>query len=51
VRQESVEPAASIASLFVEEAMSWVAAPSDRELDAAVAPAAGDGPIGPRRGC
>jgi len=30
VFEESLEPAASIASLFVEEAMSWIEAPSDR---------------------
>jgi PAS domain S-box-containing protein len=30
VFDDSLEPAASIASLFVEEAMSWIEAPSDR---------------------
>ncbi len=30
VYAESVEPAASIAALFVEEAMSWIETPSDR---------------------
>ncbi len=30
VYEESVEPAASIAALFVEEAMSWIETPSDR---------------------
>ena len=40
VYSDSVEPAASIAGLFVEEAMSWVETPSDR-LTPGVLPAVG----------
>jgi PAS domain S-box-containing protein len=40
VYAESVEPAASIAGLFVEEAMSWIEAPADR-LTPGVMPAVG----------
>ena len=37
VSEESLEPAASIAALFVEEAMSWIEAPGDAPLAAAEA--------------
>ena len=42
VYSDSVEPAASIAALFVEEAMSWIETPSDRS-DARRAPRRGSG--------
>ena len=49
---DSVEPAASIAALFVEEAMSWIETPADR-LTPGVFPAVGSRPPRqrPGRGC
>ncbi|HEY5430385.1 MAG TPA: SpoIIE family protein phosphatase [Solirubrobacteraceae bacterium] len=50
VREETAEPAASIAALFAEEAMSWVDATSDRPSGGDVTPAGADGvPAAARR--
>jgi signal transduction histidine kinase/DNA-binding response OmpR family regulator/serine phosphatase RsbU (regulator of sigma subunit) len=43
VHPESVEPAASIAALFVEEAMSWIETPGDRVTPGTFAAAPGGG--------